>query len=218
MRASANDVGRVQSRAEEMANAISHGVALLGSIAAIPILIVGAVRDGGAAAVVGASIFGVSLLLLYSASTIYHALSAGKAKRIFLILDHSAIYFLIAGTYTPFALGVLYGSWGWSLFGVIWALALAGVLFKALLGVRDKRLSTLLYVLMGWLVVAAVQPLMASMSVAGLLWLLAGGVFYTAGVVFFAIDGRIRYAHFVWHLFVIAGSLCHCVAVFWYST
>ncbi len=218
MRASANDVGRVQSRAEEMANAISHGVALLGSIAAIPILIVGAVRDGGAAAVVGASIFGVSLLLLYSASTIYHALSAGKAKRIFLILDHSAIYFLIAGTYTPFALGVLYGSWGWSLFGVIWALALAGVLFKALLGVRYKRLSTLLYVLMGWLVVVAVQPLMASMSVAGLLWLLAGGVFYTAGVVFFAIDGRIRYAHFVWHLFVIAGSLCHCVAVFWYST
>lgn len=218
MRASANDFGRLQSRAEEMANAISHGIALLGSIAAIPILIVGAVRDGGAAAVVGASIFGACMLLLYSASTIYHALSAGRAKRVFLILDHCAIYLLIAGTYTPFTLGVLYGSWGWSLFGVVWGLAVAGILFKTILGTRYKRLSTFLYVSMGWLVIIAAQPLLASVPTPGLLWLLAGGLFYTAGVIFFIVDGRLRYAHFVWHLFVVSGSFCHFVAVYWYAS
>lgn len=208
---------RAQSPGEEIANAISHGVALLGSIVAIPVLVIGAVRDGGVAGVVGASIFGATMLLLYLASTIYHALPAGKAKRVFLVLDHCAIFLLIAGTYTPFTLGVLRGSWGWSLFGVVWGLTIFGILIKTVLGTRYRGLSTGLYLVMGWLVIVAAQPMLNAVPVPGLLWLLAGGLAYTLGVVFFLIDSRVRYAHFVWHLFVVAGSFCHFVAVFWYA-
>ena len=209
--------GRPQTFGEELANAISHGVALLGSIAAVPILVVGAVREGGVAGVVGASLFGATMLLLYLASTIYHALSAGKAKRVFMIVDHCAIFLLIAGTYTPFTLGVLRGSWGWSLFGIVWSLALLGILLKIILGTRYQGLSTCLYLAMGWLVVVAAQPMLNAVAIPGLLWLLAGGLAYTMGVAFFLIDRRVPYAHFGWHLFVVAGSFCHFVAVFWYA-
>ena len=212
-----NHQNRPQAFGEEVANAISHGVAVIGSIAAIPILVLGALQVDGIASVVGACIFGASLVLLYLASTIYHALPAGKAKRVFQILDHGAIFLLIAGTYTPFTLGVLRGAWGWSLFGVVWGLALFGILQKAILGTRYQGLSTALYLAMGWLVLVAVHPLANAMQTAGLLWLLAGGLAYTLGVVFFLIDNRVRYAHFIWHLFVVAGSVCHFVAVYWYA-
>ena len=208
---------RPQSLGEEIANAISHGVGALGAIVAMPVLIAGALRDGGAAHVVGASVFGVMLLLLYLASTIYHALPPGKAKRVFLILDHSAIFLLIAGTYTPFTLGVLRGAWGWSLFGAVWGLAIFGVLAKAKFGTRYQGLSIGLYLAMGWLVLVAAKPVLSLVPLPGLLWLLAGGLAYTFGVVFFVLDSRVRYAHFVWHVFVVAGSLCHFMAVFWYA-
>lgn len=209
--------GRAQSAGEEIANSISHGVGALAAITAIPILIVSALRDGDTSNIVGAAIFGVTLLLLYLASTIYHALPPGKAKRVFVLLDHSAIFLLIAGTYTPFTLGVLRGAWGWGLFGAVWGLALLGVLAKAKFGARHQALSTGLYLTMGWLVLVAVKPLMTLVPLAGLLWLLAGGLAYTLGVVFFVLDSRVRYAHFVWHLFVVSGSLCHFMAVLWYA-
>ncbi len=208
---------RPQSPAEEVANSLSHGMALLAAVAALPVLVVHAAGRGSAADVVGASVFGATMVLLYLISTIYHALPAGAAKRLFLVLDHSAIYLLIAGTYTPFALGVLGGAWGWSLFGVIWGLALSGVVFKGVFGTRYPVLSTILYLLMGWLVLIAAKTLLENIPTAGLLWLLAGGIAYTLGVVFFALDERVRFAHFVWHLFVIAGTACHFVAVLKYA-
>ena len=202
--------------AEEIANSVSHGVGFLAAVATIPILIIGALNDG-AAAVVGATIFGATMALLYLTSTLYHAVRPNRAKRIFQILDHSAIYLLIAGTYTPFTLGVLRGGWGWTLFGVIWGLAVIGIILKSVRGIRYPRLSTAIYIAMGWLVLVAAKPLIDNVPGWGLFWLIAGGVAYTAGVAFYA-SQRIRYAHFVWHLFVLAGSACHFVAVFRYAT
>ena len=213
----ANSSPRSQTPGEETANSLSHGIALLLAIAALPVLVVGAVRDGGAAGIVGASIFGATMVLLYLASTIYHALPVGRAKRVFMILDHCAIFLLIAGTYTPFVLGVLEGSWGWSLFGVVWGLAVSGIVLKAVFGNRYQMLSTALYLGMGWLVVIAAYPLIHSIERAGLIWLVAGGVAYTAGVVFFVLDERVKYAHFIWHLFVVMGTSCHFVAVYSYA-
>lgn len=207
---------RSQSLGEEIANSISHGAAALLSLVALPILVVGAVQQGGALNIVSSSIFGVSLVLLYLASTLCHSLPQGKAKRVFEILDHCAIYLLIAGTYTPFLLVSLGGGWGWSLFGVIWGLALLGVLFKSIFGIRYPMASNALYLLMGWLVLVAIKPMMAAVPSAGLAWLLAGGLAYTLGVVFFVMDSRWKFAHFIWHFFVVAGSACHFVAVFFY--
>jgi len=208
---------RPQTLREELANSICHGVALLASIAALPILITGAVRHGGVSTVIGAGVFGSTMLFLYLVSTIYHALPVGKTKRAFLVIDHCAIFLLIAGTYTPFTLGVLRGSWGWSLFGVVWGLAIFGILAKAVLGARYQGLSICLYLAMGWIVIVAAQPMLSSVPLPGLLWLLAGGLAYTIGVAFFLLDSRVRYAHFVWHLFVVAGSFFHFVAVYWYA-
>jgi hemolysin III len=157
------------------------------------------------------------MLLLYLASTLYHALPAGGAKRLFRVIEHSAIYLLIAGTYTPFTLGVLRGAWGWMLLGLIWGMALAGVLLKALNRMAHPILSTGLYLLMGWLIVIAAQPLTARVPLPGLLWLIAGGLAYTLGVIFFALDSRLRYGHFIWHLFVMTGTACHYVAVLGYA-
>lgn len=207
---------RPQSPGEEIANSVSHGVGLLAGLAAIPVLVVSAVRRGGAAGIVGASVFAGTVVLLYLASTLYHALPGNRAKRVFRVLDHSAIFLLIAGTYTPFTLGVLRGAWGWTLFGLVWGVALAGVVLKAVGGVRHPILSTCLYLGMGWLVLIAVRPLWLRVPPAGLLWLLAGGLAYTAGVAFFAAE-RLRYGHFVWHLFVLAGTACHFIAVLWYA-
>ena len=208
---------RQQTLGEEIANSLCHGLALLASIAALPVLIVDASRDGGGASIVGASIFGATMLILYLTSTIYHALPHGKGKRAFLVLDHCAIFLLIAGTYTPFTLGVLHGSWGWSLFGVVWGLAIFGSVLKTIFAAHAGLVSTSLYLAMGWLVIIAAHPMLAVVPMAGFLWLLAGGLAYTLGVTFFLLDSRIRYSHFVWHLFVVAGSACHFVAVLKYA-
>jgi len=212
---------RAQTLGEEIANSISHGVALLAVLVAAPFLVLSAVQRGDAADVVGASIFAAAMVLLYSASMLYHALPlhrAPRAKSIFQILDHGAIYLLIAGTYTPFTLGVLRGPWGWTLFGLVWAMALAGVAVKAVAGIRYPRVSTALYLAMGWIALIAVKPMWELIPAWGLFWLLAGGLAYTLGVVFFVSDSRWRYGHFVWHLFVAAGTACHVVAVLFYAT
>lgn len=209
-------VERQQSLGEEIANAISHGAGLLAALAAAPILIVHAARQEGTAATVGASVFAATMVLLYLASTLYHALPHSRAKRAFRLIEHSAIFLLIAGTYTPFTLGVLRGAWGWTLFGLVWGLALAGIVLKAVGGVRHPMLSTSVYVAMGWLVVIAIRPLWLHLPAEGLLWLVAGGIAYTAGVPFFAAR-RMRFGHFVWHLFVLAGTVCHTFAVLWYA-
>ncbi len=208
---------RMQSHAEELANSISHGLGLGAALVGVPILLVSAARHGGAAFVVGASVFCTCIFLLYLASTIYHALPPGKAKRVFKVLDHSSIYLLIAGTYTPFTLGVLFGAWGWTLLGLVWGLALTGIAFKAYGRMSHGTLSTALYLLMGWMIVIAGEPFFARVPAAGLLWLLAGGLSYTLGVAFFATDSRLRYGHFVWHVFVLGGTVCHYFAVLWYA-
>ena len=179
---------REQSQGEEIANGISHGLGLVAALVAVPWLIVHAARRADAAFIVGVSLFGASIFLLYLASTLYHALPMGKAKRVFKVLDHSSIFLLIAGTYAPFTLGVLRGAWGWTLFGIVWGLAVAGVALKASGRASHPVFSTGLYLLMGWLVVIAVDPMFARVPTQGLLWLLAGGLCYTAGVAFFASD------------------------------
>jgi len=207
---------RTQSLGEEIANSVSHGLGLLAGLAAFPVLVIVAQQRGTTAGTVGSSVFAAAVVLLYLSSTLFHAVTGPHAKRVLQILDHSAIYLLIAGTYTPFTLGVLRGPWGWTLFGLVWGIAAVGTLLKALGGVRYNGLSTLVYVAMGWLIVIAADPVWHLVPKWGLAWLLAGGIAYTAGAAFFLAD-RIKYFHFVWHLFVIAGTACHFVAVLWYS-
>lgn len=208
---------REQSHAEEIANSISHGIGLVAALVGTPFLIMHAARHGDAGFIVGTSVFSATVIFLYLASTLYHALPMGKAKGVFRVIEHSAIFLLIAGTYTPFTLGVLRGAWGWTFFGIVWGLAVAGVALKAFDKASHPILSTGLYLLMGWVVVIAVDPLLARVPTAGLLWLLAGGLSYTAGVAFFATDSRLQYGHLIWHLFVIAGTACHYFAVLWYA-
>lgn len=208
---------RGQSRGEEIANSLSHGLGLIASLVAAPFLVLHAVRQDDAGFIVGASIFAATMVLLYLASTLYHALPIGHAKRMFRVIEHSAIFLLIAGTYTPFTLGVLNGAWGWTLLVLVWGIAMAGVTLKALNRMAHPILSTGLYLLMGWLIVIAAQPLLERVPATGLLWLVAGGLAYTLGVVFFALDSRLRYGHFIWHLFVMAGTTCHYFAVLGYA-
>lgn len=207
---------RPQSVGEEIANAVSHGAGLVAAVGAAPVLIAHAARRDGAAAIVGASVFAGTMVLLYLASTLYHALPRSSAKRMFRVIEHSAIFLLIAGTYTPFTLGVLRGAWGWTLFGLVWGLAALGIVLKAVGGVRYPKLSTSVYVAMGWLIVIAIRPLWLRVPMAGLAWLLVGGIAYTAGVAFFAAK-QMPFGHFVWHLFVLAGTACHAFAVLWYA-
>ena len=196
---------------EEIANSITHGVGAALSVAGL-VMVVAAALHRTAGHVLACAIYGGSLVLLYLCSTLYHALTNPRAKRVFRVLDHASIYILIAGTYTPVTLVVLRGAWGWTLFGVIWALAVAGVVFKCFFTGRLNFLSTAIYVLMGWLAVVAIRPLLAALSWTGFLWLAAGGIAYPSGVLFFA--SRWKYSHTVWHLFVLAGSICHFVAVY----
>ena len=208
-------VTREQSLGEEIANAVSHGAGFAAALGATPVLIVHAVREGGAAHIVGASVFAASVVVLYLASTLYHALPRNRAKRVFRVIEHSGIYLLIAGTYTPFTLGPLRGRWGWTLLGLIWALASLGVVLKAVGGLWHPIVSTVVYVAMGWLIVMAAEPLCARVPRLGVAWLLLGGLAYTVGLAFYAAE-RLPYGHFVWHLFVLAGTTCHFVAVMWY--
>ena len=207
---------RPQSLGEEIANSVSHGVALLGTLVAFPVLVYAALQRGNTAGIIGASVFATTMVLLYLSSTLFHALPAGRAKQVFQILDHSAIYLLIAGTYTPFTLGVLRGDWGWILFGIVWTLAVAGTVLKALGGVRYTTITTWVYLAMGCVVLIAAETVWTLVPERGLFWLIAGGLAYTVGAGFFMAE-RIRYFHFVWHLFVIAGTTCHFIAVLGYA-
>jgi hemolysin III len=207
---------RPPSRGEEIANSVSHGVGFIAALAVTPLLVQEAARRGGAVAIAGAIVFAGTVAVLYLASTLYHALPKNRAKHVFRIIDHSAIFLLIAGTYTPFTLGVLRGAWGWALLAIVWCLAALGIVLKSVGGIRYPRLSTMLYVGMGWLALIAIRPLWVHVPVAGWLWLIAGGVAYTAGIAFYAAE-RVRYGHFVWHVFVLAGTACHCVAVWRYA-
>ncbi len=207
---------RFYTLGEEIANAVTHGVGLLLSIAALPILVVAAVERHDGLMVAAMCVFAATLIALYAASTVYHALPPSKAKQVFRVIDHAAIYLLIAGTYTPFTLGVLRGAWGWALFGVVWTLAVLGVFFKTTLGFKYPRVSTILYVAMGWMIVVALKPMLATIPMSGLMWLLAGGLCYTGGVAFYVWE-RQKFAHAAWHLCVLGGSVCHFVAVLLYA-
>jgi hemolysin III len=207
---------RPQSPGEEIANSVSHGIGLLAALVASPVLVLPAYQRGDVAGVIGASVFATTMVLLYFTSTVFHALPQCRAKRVFQILDHAAIYFLIAGTYTPFTLGVLRGGWGWTLFAMVWSLAIIGTILKAWGGIRYNTISTAVYLAMGWLVLLAAETVWTLVPGWGIFWLFAGGVAYTAGAVFFMAE-RIRYFHFVWHLFVLAGTACHFIAVRWYA-
>ena len=208
---------RPQSIAEERANSLSHGFGFLLSLVAAPVLIIATARQGNALNIVGASVFAITMVMLYLSSTLYHALPPGRAKHRLGKIDHGAIYLFIAGTYTPFSLGVLNGAWGWTLFGLIWGLAVVGLVLKAFDKLSHPLLSTGLYLAMGWLVVIAAVPLLERVSTAGVVWLVAGGLAYTVGVFFYLTDARFKFGHFVWHLFVMAGTGCHYFAVLWYS-
>lgn len=201
---------------EEVANFLSHAFTLVLAVAGVPVLITNAVRHGSASSVVGACIFSATMVLLYLTSTLYHALPPNRAKRIMQVIDHGAIFLLIAGTYTPFTLGVLYGTWGWTLFGLVWGLALFGVTLKALTGVKYQKLSNCLYLGMGWIILVAIKPFVTLLPGWGMFWIAMGGVFYTAGVYFFCAE-RMKYNHFIWHLFVTAGTVCHFFAILWYA-
>jgi len=207
---------RTQTLGEEIANSISHGAGLVAAVAGAPVLIVAAAR-AGATSVLGAAVFAATMILLYLASLLYHALPAGRAKRVLLKFDHGSIYLFIAGSYTPFALGALRGPWGWTLFGVVWTLAAVGIALKSIDRLRSPWWSTGLYLAMGWLVVIAIVPLFQKVPLPGIGLLLAGGLSYTAGVVFFALDSRWRYAHAIWHAFVMGGTAFHFFAVLDYA-
>ena len=217
MSAAKSQAGRAQSLGEEIANSISHAAALVGVIVGSPFLLVAAARQGDPAFIVGASVFCAAMILLYSTSTLYHALGQGRLKRLLRVLDHSAIFVLIAGTYTPFTLGVLRDSAGWPLFATVWALALLGIGLKAFGRVDHPMVSTGLYLAMGWVVLLALDALVAAVPPAGLAWLVAGGLAYTLGIIFYLTDERLRYGHTVWHAFVVGGTACHYFAVLWFA-
>ncbi len=208
---------RPQSPGEEIANSLSHGLGFVAAVASAPILVVTTAQSGKTVNVIAAAVFAATMVLLYCASTIYHAVPHRRAKALLRKLDHGAIFLLIAGTYTPFMLGVLSGPRGWTLLCLVWGLAAVGVMLKAFDRIEHPFASLGLYLLMGWLCVFALGPLLERVPLQGLLLLGAGGFAYMAGVAFFATDSRMRYGHFIWHLFVLAGTGCHFFAVLGYA-
>lgn len=200
----------------ERFNGITHLLGAVAATAGVAVLVVLAARQGDAWKLVSFSVYGATLLLLYLFSTLYHSVR-GRAKRLLQKFDHHAIYLLIAGTYTPFALVTLRGVWGWTLFGLVWGLAVLGIVVDTFHSRTARRvLPMVIYLLMGWLALAAIVPLIAALPPAGLAWLVGGGLFYTGGLVFYALDEKLRHAHGIWHLFVLAGSACHYLAVLLY--
>ena len=210
-------VDRPQTVEEEIANALSHGVGFLLAAASLPVLLAMAERHHGSTIHVAAvSVFSITMMLLYLVSAAYHAAPEGDVKAFLNRLDHAAIFLFIAGSYTPFALGVLNARWGWTIFGGIWAMSAAGFAVKLMNRLKHPLWSTALYVAMGWFALLAAAPTLHTMSASGILWLLGGGVAYTAGAVVFLFDSRAPYLHFVWHLFVLGGTACHFWAALWY--
>src|SRR5438093_266796 len=203
-----------ESTGEELRSTMIHGIGLAAAMIGTPILLLAAFHHGSISFLIGTIVFTVTMLVLYLGSMLYHAWPQTPAKSILQVLDHSAIFLLIAGTYTPFALGPLRGVWGWTMLGLVWALAALGVLVKATRGTaRHKKFAMALYLGMGWLALIFIRPLALAIPWSAVLWLIAGGIAYTAGTLFFA-NERLRYAHFIWHLFVLAGTSCHFAAVF----
>ena len=207
---------RRQSSGEEIANSVSSGFCLLGIIAGIPFLFRSAVQRGDLLSLAGAVTFAASMVALYLVSTIYHALPPSRIKELFLRFDHSAIFVLIAGTYTPFTFGALRGGWGWTLFILVWILAIFGIAFTLFGELQNHWFATWFYLGLGWIGLFAIRQFWRHIPLEGLLWIAAGGLAYTAGVIFFVAE-RLRYAHFIWHLFVGAGTACHFWAVLWYA-
>lgn len=201
---------------EEIANVITHGVGLALSVAALVLLVVFASLKGDAWRIVSFSIFGASLVLLYLASTLYHGASRPRVKLRLNRFDHSAIYVLIAGTYTPFTLVTLRGAWGWTIFGIVWGLAIAGIVYKIFFyKVKYRAVSAIIYLLMGWIIVIAIKPLITSLSLPGLIWLAIGGLSYSFGVIFY-LWKKLPFAHSIFHLFVLGGSISHFFAILLY--
>ena len=199
----------------EWFNSISHLIGAVAALVGLVIVVVVAAQQGDPWKIVSFSVYGFTLFSLYTISTLYHSLQ-GRAKRFFRKLDHMSIYFLIAGTYTPFTLVTLRGVWGWTIFGIIWGLALFGLVLEALPQKGNRVLSMVVYVLVGWLVLVALKPLLAALPTAGFIWLLVGGICYTGGMAFYFFDEKVRHFHGIWHLFVLAGSVCHYLTILFY--
>lgn len=200
---------------DEWANSLTHGIGFILSFIGLIVLLSNPFQDGDHWKLMNFAVFGTSLVLLYGASTLYHAVKRPVLKKKLRTVDHCAIYLLIAGTYTPFTMLLLDEVWGWTLFGIIWSLAFVGIFFKTFFGHRFAILSTSIYLFMGWLVVIAAEPFILNFHYVGLYWLIAGGLFYTIGVIFYTLDKR-RFYHAIWHLFVLGGSICHYFAVLFY--
>jgi hemolysin III len=200
------------SKGEEIANAITHGIGAVLAIAALVILVVFSVLKGTIWHVVSFSIFGTTLVILYLESTLYHSLTNRKAKRLFRKFDHMSIFLLIAGTYTPFCLTVLRGTMGWIILGIVWGSTILGIVLKAFFTGKKDKLSTMLYIVMGWLIIMAIKKLYLTMTLSGFVFLVVGGILYTVGALFYSWD-KLRFNHGIWHLFVIGGSVCHFFSV-----
>ena len=203
------------ARKSELFNTVTHAVGSVVAVAGLVVLVVVASLQGDPWKIVSFSIYGATLVLLYIFSSLYHGLS-GRAKKVFRYFDHTAIFLLIAGTYTPFTLVTLRGAWGWSILGVVWGLATLGILQELRKNKGERILSVIIYVLMGWIVLVALIPLLNALGSAGFAWLAAGGLLYTVGIVFYILDTRLTHAHGIWHLFVLGGSICHYVTVLHY--
>ena len=208
---------RPWSRGEEIANSVSHGIGLLAALIGVPVLLAEAARRGDPQSVVRTAVFGLAILLVYLASTLFHALPDGRVKRTFEVVDNAAVFLLIAGTYTPLTLGLLRDAWGLALFTLVWTLAAVGVVLTAVGDLRYPAISAALCLGMGWLFLIALRPIARTMPLPGLLLILAGGLAYTAGLAFWAAR-RLRYHHLVWHLCVLLGTGCHFLAILWYAT
>jgi hemolysin III len=210
-----NELTARYSASAERANALTHGLGAVLSVAALCMLVINANAIGGTYRIVSVSVFGASMVLLYSASTWYHSVRDPRWKHWLRVFDHASIYLLIAGTYTPFTLVGLGGGWGWSLFGVVWGMAICGVTLKIFFVNKLPALSVGVYIGMGWLAIIAIKPVVAALPTAGLFWLVAGGLAYTFGVIFYCWKS-LRHHHAIWHLFVMTGTACHFISVYWY--
>lgn len=204
------------SLSEELVNAVSHGIGALFSVAALVLTVVFSVWKGNVWGVVSSAIYGGTLIILYTMSTLYHSFKVNNAKRVFRIIDHCSIYLLIAGTYTPYTLVSLRGSVGWTLFGVVWGSAILGIIFNSINMNKYKIISMIAYIAMGWVIVLAAKPLYESIGFSGIFWLLLGGVLYTVGAVFYVIGKKRRFSHSIFHIFVLFGSLCHFFSILFY--
>ena len=209
-------IERDQTKNEEIANSITHGLFLVAAIFSMPLLITKALNTQNSLIIMSTVIFAASVLIVYLISMLYHAMPRSETKKILRIVDHCTIYLLIAGTYTPFALNVIQGKFGWAIFATEWTMAVIGIVLLAATGLKYSRLSLLFYLIMGWMIVIAIKPLMIKIPVTGLVLILIGGLSYTLGILFYRVS-HLNYRHFIWHLFVMLGTACHIVAVYLYA-